>query len=215
VRLACLALILSACAAREAPAPPVPPARPAADAAAPKPSPKPLAEENLGGPSKRDVATLGDEAGAAPQLVAPPDPERVVASIGPSTAPQRAASLRLTDEGRRLLEQGDTAAALDRIEKAIKIDPSNPHGYYWLAQVHLKNGRLDQALAFSDKAIVLFAPNDQAWLVQSYTLRATVLEQAGRFREARQSYQRALQLQPGDVAARAGVARLGDPAMSP
>src|SRR5262249_42246004 len=151
-------ILLSSCAtqtsSRPAPAP-----APRREAAQVKPAAKPprsLSEENVGGapPSNgQHPSPLGGTVGetgdvAPPPPTAPPDPNMIIASIGPSTPPQRAASLRLTDEGRRLLAQGNSAAALDRIEKAVKIDPSNPHGYYWLAQVHLQNGRLDQALAF-------------------------------------------------------------------
>ena len=212
-------ILLASCATQTSP--PATPRReppPARDA---KPRRPPLTEESVGPRSGgKDVSqqpvtngTGGDTADAAsPEPVAPPDPNLIVASIGPSTPPQRVASLRLTDEGRRLLAQGNAVAALDRIEKAVKIDPSNPHGYYWLAQVHLYNGRLDQALAFADKSVVLFSQGDHTWLAQAYTFRASVLERAGRFPEARDSYRHAVQVEPGNVAARAGLGRLGEPA---
>ena len=159
--------------------------------------------------------TQGESDVPLPQPVPPPDLQKLVASIGPDTSPQLAASLRLTDEGRRLLQDGNTAAALDRIEKAVKIDPSDPHAYYWLAQVHFQSGRLDQALAFCDKSIALFGPQEPMWLAQAYTFRASILERAGRFRDARESYQRAVQVEPGDVAAQAGLARLSGSTASP
>jgi hypothetical protein len=162
-----------------------------------------------------DGSALPGEEQPSPAPVAPPDPQTMLASIGPATPPQRVASLRLTDEGRLLLDQGNAAAALDRIEKAVKIDPSNPHGYYWLAQVHYHNGRADQALAFADKAASLFTPAERSWLAQTYTFRGSILERAGRFKEARASYRRAVRIEPGDVAARAGLARLGEPSGVP
>lgn len=206
--LACLVVAACAgCSARHEPLPP------------PKEAPafagvttRHLDSEALGDPAAADAAS--DPFGGA-EVVAPPDPARLLDSIGPGTSPERATSVRLTDEGRRLLQDGDDAAAIDRIERALKIDPTNAHGYYWLAQVHARRGRLDQALAFADKAAILFSAGDQAWLVQTYTFRASILEGAGRFPEARASYRRAVDLQPGSVAARAGLARLGDPAQPP
>lgn len=219
--LACGLAALDGCTPeRRQPAPP-PPAPVARREAPPPPrsSSPSIGEESLGGarPSangNRPGAPVGPEGGAddsQAQPVAPHDPEVLLALIGPTTSPQRAASLRLTDAGRRMLDSGDTAGALDRIEKAVKVDPTNPHGYYWLAQVHLRNGRLDQALAFSDKSIVLFSQGDRTWLAQAYTFRASILEKAGRFPEARSAYRRAVQAEPGNVAARAGLGRLGEP----
>lgn len=139
----------------------------------------------------------------------PPDPAMMLASIDASTPPARVASLRLTDEGRVLLAGSDATAALDRLERAVKIDPSNPHAYYWLARVHEQGGRSDQALAFADKAIALFPQGEEVWLAQTYIFRAAILERIGRFPEARASYGRAVRAEPGNVAARAGLARLG------
>lgn len=200
--------------------PPVPPVARRQMPPTPRPASPSIGEERLGTirPPAGNGSALGGPVepengvgGAPPQPVAPPDPEMLLALIGPSTSPQRAASLRLTDAGRRSLESGDVTGALDRIEKAVKVDPSNPHGYYWLAQVHLRNGRLDQALAFSEKSIVLFSQGDRAWLTQAHTLRASILEKAGRFPEARRAYRDAVQVEPGNVAARAGLGRLGEP----
>lgn len=218
-----LAALLAGCTPAQTRKPPPLPS-PAVSRREPPPTARPVApaigEEKLGStrPLPGDggsVAVPGESGGhlgeAASPPVAPPDPEMLLALIGPTTPPQRAASLRLTDAGRRMLESGDTAGALDRIEKAVKVDPSNPHGYYWLAQVHLHNGRLDQALAFSEKSIVLFSQGDRAWLAQAYTFRASILEKAGRFPEARSAYRHAVQVEPGNVAARAGLGRLGEP----
>jgi Flp pilus assembly protein TadD len=182
------------------------PVKRSAEAVAP-PAPKPVRTENLDDRAKSESETVDEEVQIA--AVAAPDPAEILTSIGPGTPPERATSLRLIDEGRRLLEGGDDAAALDRIESAVKIDPSNPHGYYWLAQAHLRRGRFDQALAFAQKASVLFGPSERVWLVQTYTFQASVLERAGRFPEARESYRKAVDLEPGSVAARAGLARLG------
>jgi len=127
------------------------------------------------------------------------------------------ASLRLTGEAWHFLERNDIAAALDRLEKAIRIDPANPYAYYVLAQVHQRAGRLDQAVAFADKAELLFGTSDPVWLSQTLAFKGTVFERAGRYPEAREAYRRAVELVGGNVVGRAGLARLGaaEPATHP
>ncbi|MBI3062707.1 MAG: tetratricopeptide repeat protein, partial [Deltaproteobacteria bacterium] len=91
----------------------------------------------------------------APRKEAPaplPDDGSLIAKITPRTPPQRAASLRLTEEGRKFIESGDYAKALGRLEKTISIDSTNPYGYYYLAQTHFRLGRHQDSLNFLDVA---------------------------------------------------------------
>jgi hypothetical protein len=64
------------------------------------------------------------------------DPSTLIAKITPETSPRRAASLRLTEEGRKLLGTGQYAKALEKFEKTISIDSTNPYSYYYLAHAH-------------------------------------------------------------------------------
>ena len=105
---------------------------------------------------------------------------------------------------------GDIDAALERLEQAVRIDPANPHGYYWLARVHYRQQQYDQAIAFTEKATVLFARSDAAWLSRSHSFAGAVFEEVGRYADARAAYQRALSADPSNVAALAGLARLGN-----
>jgi hypothetical protein len=207
--------LISGCASASRPAPrpaSAPPPRPAAPAEA-RPAPaRRVGEQDLAARERPEGAAPAPSDGVETTGEAPPDQPTLLASIGPSTPPERAASIRLTDAGRKLLEAGDTRAALDRIESAVKLDPSNPYAYYWLAQVHAGNGRPDQALMYADKAIVLFGSGNRQAQGDAYALRGRVFEQVGRFPDAREAYRRALAAQPNNVAARVGLARLGDPA---
>jgi hypothetical protein len=54
-----------------------------------------------------------------------PDDSSLLAKITPGLAPQRAASLRLTEEGKRLLDAGDATRAINRLERAIAVDSTN------------------------------------------------------------------------------------------
>ncbi|HXK27963.1 MAG TPA: hypothetical protein VJ646_06890, partial [Candidatus Binatia bacterium] len=78
------------------------------------------------GPGAKEASRDGGagEGRAASESLAPPLPDdsSLLAKITPATAPQRAASLRLTEEGRKFLDAGDPQKALTRLEKTIVID---------------------------------------------------------------------------------------------
>ncbi len=107
------------------------------------------------------------------------------------------------------LESGDPDAALEHFERAIAVDPTNPYAYYFLGEVHLQRGDYDQAITFADRAAALSARSDPAWLARACTLQGQVYEAAGRFADARDAYQRALQANPQDRSALAGLGRVG------
>lgn len=136
------------------------------------------------------------------------DSESVLGLIGPTTPPQTAAALRLVEEGRGLLEKGQLDRAEDRFERAVAIDPGNVQGYYFLAKAHFLAHRYDQAEGFLSRAIGLGARTDPVWQARVAALQGQILEAASRYPEARQAYQRALQLDPHNAAAQAGVTRL-------
>jgi tetratricopeptide (TPR) repeat protein len=143
-------------------------------------------------------------AGARPGTLPSP-----LASIDRSTPPQVAAATRLTEEGRVQLESGDSDAALERFERAIAIDPTNLYAYYFLGEVHLQRGNYEQAITFADRAVALSTNGDHAWLARACALQGQVYEAAGRFADARDAYQRALQANPGEPSAVAGLGRVG------
>ena len=136
-----------------------------------------------------------------------PDDSSLIAKITPSTTPQRAASLRLTEEGRKLLEAGDHSRALSRLEKTIAIDSTNPYGYYYLAKAHSALGRYQESLRFLDVAEPLFG-NNPYWLAELYALRGEDYRALGSSSRAESNYSEALRLNPGNRTAADGLERL-------
>jgi tetratricopeptide (TPR) repeat protein len=61
------------------------------------------------------------------------------------------AGLRIAEGGRKLLEEGDYSRALVRFERSLGFD-SNPYSYYYLALIHYRLGRYQQALNFIEVA---------------------------------------------------------------
>lgn len=160
-------------------------------------------------PTPATLAALPPPAPASPGAgVTSPEMESLLTHIGPSTPPNVAAALRLIEDGRQQMQQGRYDRALDRFERALAIDPSNAYGYYFLAQLHFATKKYDQAVAFASRAVVLSARTDRVLLGRSYGLQGAAFEAVGRYPDARKAYQKAIEADPSNVAARLGMARL-------
>lgn len=150
-----------------------------------------------------------------PAEVPSPQPARpgphelsLVPLIAPGTSPQRALSLRMTEEARGLLRNQQYEKALSRLEKAIAVDSRNPYSYYYLAEAHFRMGNHQQSLTFLDIAEPLF-PGDASWSAQVLALRGSNHETLGDHGRADLSYLKALKLDPENRLALEGVTRLG------
>lgn len=136
-----------------------------------------------------------------------PDDSSLLAKITPSTSPQRAASLRLTEEGRKLLEAGDATKALPRLEKTIVIDSTNPYGYFYLAKTQNRLGRYKESLSFLDVAESRFSA-EPFWLAEVHALRGENFRALGMLDKAEASYAHALRLNSGNRTANDALAKL-------
>ncbi len=151
----------------------------------------------------------------SPSLPPPPlaDDSSLLAKITPATSPQRAASLRLTDEGRKILDAGDTAKALTRLEKTIVIDSTNPYSYYYLAKAQYHLGRYSAALNFLDIAESRLGP-EPFWLAEIYALRGDNYLAQGQLQRAETSYHQALRLNSGNLTATEALTRMQNEAQT-
>jgi predicted Zn-dependent protease len=150
------------------------------------------------------------ESPAAPEHVQPaplPDDSSLLAKITPGTAPQRAASLRLTEEGRKLLEAGDAARAVTRLERTIAIDSTNPYGYFYLAKAQHRLGRHKESLNFLDVAESRLA-SEPFWLSEVHALRGENFRALGMEQKAEASYAEALRLNSGNRTAMEAIGRI-------
>jgi len=68
----------------------------------------------------------------------------------------------LTQQGQALLEGGNPDAAISILERSIGLDPKNGQSYYWLAEVWLAKGNLEQAEEFNRLA-GLYLKNRADW----------------------------------------------------
>jgi hypothetical protein len=222
---------LQACAPRS-PYRPAVPAVTRAPAAPRTPQPPPAAEETARRPLPQDTKIKEQDLKAKGTLAPPatketsrensigetrippepsapplPDDSSLLAKITPGTSPQRAASLRLTDEGRKLLDAGEPERALARLEKTIIIDSTNPYGYFFIAKAHYQLGRYKESLNFLDVAESRLS-QEPFWLADVYALRGENFRALGMTQKAEASYAQALHLNSGNRAAAEALSRL-------
>jgi hypothetical protein len=232
VALVCLMEAAQSCAPRPPYRPPLPgPSRPSAPPALPSPpAPAPveepprkplpqeskIREQDLKTTSPLPPPPTAKEAPAEPSVtpgpVVPPlaEDSSLLAKITPGTAPQRAASLRLTEEGRKLLDAGEAAKALIRLERTIAIDSTNPYGYFYLAKAHYHLGRYRESLSFLDVAESRFS-DELFWLAEVHALRGENFRALGMVDKAEASYAQALRLNSGNRTANDALLRLQVP----
>lgn len=148
-----------------------------------------------------------DSSGLQPMAPPLPDDSSLLAKITPATTPQRAASLRLTEEGRKLLDAGEPAKALTRLESTIVIDSTNPYGYFYLAKAQYRLGRYKESLNFLDVAESRLS-GEPFWMAEIDALRGENFRGLGQLQRAEASYLQALRLNSGNRTAAEGLARL-------
>jgi tetratricopeptide (TPR) repeat protein len=115
--------------------------------------------------------------------------------------------LRLTDEGSKLIDAGEPAKALTRLEKTMVIDSSNPYGYFYLAKAQYRLGRYQQSLNFLDVAESRLG-GEPFWLAEVYALRGENYRALGQGQKAESSYLQALRLNSGNRTATDALLRL-------
>ena len=137
-----------------------------------------------------------EKAQSAPEPL-PPRPEQIslLSMITSETSPQRAASLRLTEEGRELLKSDDHDKGLSRLEKALAIDSTNPYAYYYLAQAHHLLSHFTESLNFLEVIEGEFA-QEPSWQARVLVLKGENLWARGLLDRADENYARALKLDP-------------------
>ena len=135
-----------------------------------------------------------------------PDEGSLVAKIDSRTSPQRAVSLRLTEEGKRLIKSGQYAKAMMQLEKTLAIDSSNPYVYYYLAKAHYHVTQYRESLDFLDVA-ESHLTDQRYWLAKVQSLKGENFHALGFLNRANSSYAKALRLNPKNREASEGLAR--------
>jgi tetratricopeptide (TPR) repeat protein len=101
--------------------------------------------------------------------------EPAIAEEATEENPRVAASLQLTDQGRRLLEDRQPDKAIRALEQAVSLNPINGQNYYYLSEAWFMKGSVAQAKEFNHLAEI-HLKEDSQWMIR-------VAQQADRIAE--------------------------------
>ena len=169
-------------------------------------TPAPVAKEPVKQASVREPRGSG-EAPSAPATPPLSDDSSLLAKITPGVTPQRAASLRLTEEGRKLLDAGDAAKAMTRLERTIVIDSTNGYGYFYLAKAQHRLGHYQESLNLLEVAQSRLG-GEPFWMSELHALRGENFRALDQPQKAETSYHLSLRINSGNKTASEGLARL-------
>jgi tetratricopeptide (TPR) repeat protein len=106
------------------------------------------------------------------------------------------------NKGDQLLLAGNVSQALEAYNRAISINPNDMHAYISKGMLFKGEGKLDDAraaftevLSISDRELRVH-PNDAKYNADLWDYRANALAELGRYQEALQAYDRALEINP-------------------
>jgi tetratricopeptide (TPR) repeat protein len=95
----------------------------------------------------------------------PAGEETALPETTPEENPRVAASLQLTDQGRRLVADGKPDHAIRVLEQAVSLNPANGQNYYYLAEAWLMKGYASQAREFNQLAEI-HLKQDRDWIIR-------------------------------------------------
>ena len=141
--------------------------------------------------------------------VSPPTVTGIPALPALSALPaQELIALGFVEDGKTLLDQQDPDGAQELFERAISVAPFQPYSYYFLGRLAFARGDHKQAIAFLQKAELLFSKTERAWLGETTSLKGTVYEDLQDYDHARSAYRRSLRFEPANLKVLSALARL-------
>ncbi|HTY15710.1 MAG TPA: tetratricopeptide repeat protein [Methanoregulaceae archaeon] len=106
------------------------------------------------------------------------------------------------NRGDELLASGNVTEALDSYNRAISINPNDMRAYISKGMLFKNTGKMDDARAAFSEVITIsdreirVHPNDAKYNADLWDYRAKALSELGRYQEALQAYDRALEINP-------------------
>jgi tetratricopeptide (TPR) repeat protein len=121
---------------------------------------------------------------------------------------QERVAFKFIEEGKENFDRNQWNLAQEQFEQAISLAPFLPYSYYFLGRIALAREDLKSALAFFQKAELLFPRTEQAWLGERTSVKGTVYEERKDYVQARTAYRRSLRFQPANLKVLSALARL-------
>lgn len=125
-------------------------------------------------------------------------------------------ALKFIEEGKAHFDREEWEPAREQFERAVSLAPFVPYSYYFLGRIAFAERDLKSALAFLQKAELLFPRTNHAWLGETTSRKGTVYEDLQDYAQARTAYRRSLRFQPANLKVLSALARLPEeePALS-
>lgn len=141
--------------------------------------------------------------GQPPEVPPQPDGTAVPEQLPPEPVPQRPTrtftlsppSRALVTQAQEQAQNGDVTAAAATVERALRIEPSNPLLWIELGKLRMREASYAQAESVGRKAVSL-ATGDARAESAAWTLIADSFRARGRNTDAREADERAAQLRP-------------------
>jgi tetratricopeptide (TPR) repeat protein len=118
------------------------------------------------------------------------------------------AAFQFIEEGKESFDHESWEQAKEPFERAISIAPFLPYSYYFLGRIAFAHGDHKHALAWLQKAELLFPRTERAWLGETTSIKGVVYEDLNDYKQARTAYQRSLRFQPANLKVLSALARL-------
>jgi tetratricopeptide (TPR) repeat protein len=147
---------------------------------------RPLATDP-GAPAPRPLPPPEPSPAPAPSVASNPPPAPASPGVGQSAAPARGAAsqsganpavVSLLNTASAQAQAGDYTRAAASLERAIAIEPNNAWLWHRLAEIRVKEGRLDQAVGLAAKSNAL-ATADRSLQAENWKLIAEVRRRQG------------------------------------
>ncbi len=158
-------------------------------------------------PLEEDLSGFGDKPATYPSqpqdIPSAPPPKKEVPRMGakPATSPPHSHKpmilARLQDKADEQMKAGDLERAFATAERALRVDPSDPHLWHLMAQIQLRRGNLSQAEQLARKSNLL-AGDDPLLQSENWRIIAATLRRRGVIDEAEAAEQQAEALNPSD-----------------
>jgi hypothetical protein len=110
--------------------------------------------------------------------------------------------------GKENFDQERWEQAEAQFERAVSLSPSLPYSYYFLGRIAFAHRDHKRALAFLQKAELLFPRTERAWLGETDSMKGLVYEDLNDYVQARIAYHNSLRFQPANLKVLSALARL-------
>jgi Tfp pilus assembly protein PilF len=143
--------------------------------------------------------------GGCGTLQSPPPPD--LAEPDSTASPQEVVAYHLVEDGRRQLDDGQTAAAVATFQKALALAPASPYANLALADAKIRQGEFRGALIYANRVLRLTSERSE-WRWRVALVRGRAFEGTGEPGRAEEEFRLVLEQDPTNEDAKAGLARI-------